>query len=103
MSQIVRITRKFYAATMKEGDDLQSHLTVMSALAQQLRELGEEVSSQKFATAVLGSLPSSFDGFISSLNARKKEDINQKHLPSGYHKFLFAEALAITTEIIGKH
>ena len=74
VSQIVRITRKFYAATMKEGDDLQSHLTVMSALAQQLRELGEEVSSQKFATAVLGSLPSSFDAFISSLNARKKEE-----------------------------
>ena len=36
MAQTVRITRRFYAATMKEDGDLQQHLTLMSSLAQQL-------------------------------------------------------------------
>ena len=76
VTQIVRITRKFYAASMQENGDLQEHLTVMSTLAQQLRELDEEVSPQKFATAVLGSLPSSYDIFITSLNARDKDNFD---------------------------
>ena len=76
VTQIVRLTRKFYAATMEENADLQKHLTYMATVAQQLRELDEEISSQKFATAVLGSLPSSYDTFITSLNARNADDLD---------------------------
>ena len=76
MAQTVRITRRFYAATMKEDGDLQQHLTLMSSLAQQLRDLDEEVSPQKFTIAVLGSLPSSYDNFITSLNARNKNEFD---------------------------
>ena len=39
VTQIVRLNRKFYAATMKEGADLQEHLTYMTLLAEQLREM----------------------------------------------------------------
>ena len=76
VTQIVRLTRKFYAATMQEGDDMMEHITLMTSLAQQLRELGEVISTQKFATVMLGSLPSSYDTYITSLNARKADDLN---------------------------
>ena len=61
---------------MKENDDLMEHLTMMASLAQQLCELQEEISSRKYATVVLGSLPSLYDNFITSLNARKAEEID---------------------------
>ena len=61
---------------MSERDDLMEHLTAMTSLAQQLRDLNEAISSQKFATVVLGSLPMSYDTFITSLNARKADDLD---------------------------
>ena len=76
VTQIVRLNRRFYAATMEEGADLMQHLTYMTSLAEQLRELKEDISSRKFATAVLGSLPESFDTFLMSLNARKADELD---------------------------
>ena len=46
------------------------------SLTEQLRELKEEISDKKFAMVVLGSLPESYDNFISSLNARNVEELN---------------------------
>ncbi|CAB4043838.1 Hypothetical predicted protein, partial [Paramuricea clavata] len=69
------LNRKFYAATMKEGTDILDHVTYMTSLAEQLQELKEEISDQKFATVVLRSLPESYDNFISSLNARTVEEL----------------------------
>ena len=80
VTEIVRLTRKFYAATMQEGDDLMKHITQMTSYAQQLRELDEAISSKKFATVVLGSLPPSYDIFITSLNARRAEDLDWSSL-----------------------
>ena len=65
-AQVVRLNRKFYAATMSEGTDILEHLTHMTSLAEQLREMNEEISEQTFATVVLGSLPKFYDNFISS-------------------------------------
>ena len=53
ITQIARLNRKFYAATMKEGTDIIDHLTYMTSLAEQLRELKEEISDKKFATVVV--------------------------------------------------
>ena len=61
---------------MKEGTDLMEHLTYMTSLAEQLRELKEEITPQKFATVVLGSLPESYDNFIRSLNTTKVDELN---------------------------
>ena len=80
ITQVVRITRKFYAATMQEGDDLLKHITYMTSLAEQLREMKEEISSKKFAVAVLGSLPESFDTFMTSLNARDAESFEWEEI-----------------------
>ena len=59
VAHIFRLNRRFYAATMKEGTDLMEHLTYMISLAEQLRELKEEITAQRFATVILGSLPES--------------------------------------------
>ena len=76
IAQIVQLNCKFYAATIKEGTDLMEHLTYMTSLAEQLRELKEEITPQKFATVVLGSLLESYDNFISSLNTTKVDELN---------------------------
>ncbi|CAB4020330.1 Retrovirus-related Pol poly from transposon TNT 1-94 [Paramuricea clavata] len=75
VTQVVRLNRKFYAATMEEGGDLMKHLTYMTSLAEQQREMEEDISSKKFATVVLGSLPKSYDNLLTSLNARKAEEL----------------------------
>ena len=80
VTQIVRLNRKFYAASMKEGVDLMQHLTHMTSLAEQLREMNEEISSKKFATVVLGSLPDSYDNFLTSLNARSANDLDWENV-----------------------
>ena len=74
VTQMVRLTRRFYAAKMEEGDDMMKHITEMTTLAQQLREMNEDITSRKFATVMLGSLPSSYDNLVTSMSAR---DINQ--------------------------
>ena len=76
ITQIVRLNRKFYAATMQERGDLMKHLTYMTSLAEQLREMKEDISARKFATVVLGSLPESYDNFLTSLNARNAEELD---------------------------
>ena len=74
--QIVRITRRFYAAKMEEGGDLMKHITEMTTLAEQLREMKEEVSSKRFAIVMLGSLPDSYDNFLTSMNARDAQQLD---------------------------
>ena len=65
---------------MKEGADLMQHLTHMTSLAEQLREMNGEISSKKFATVVLGSLPDSYDNFLTSLNARSADDLDWENV-----------------------
>ena len=75
ITQIVRMTRAFYNAKMPEGLDVREHITTMTKLAQQLREMKEDISSKKFAVTILGSLPESYDTFLTSLNARDIETL----------------------------
>ena len=80
IAQVVRLNRKFYAGTMSEGTDILEHLTHKTSLAEQLRDMKEEISEQKFATVVLGSLPESYDNFISSLNTQKIENLKWENI-----------------------
>ena len=47
VTQIVRLNRKFYAASMGENGDLMKHLTYMTSLQEQLREIKEDISTNK--------------------------------------------------------
>jgi len=40
----------------------------------------EEISLKKFTTVVLGSLPESYDNFLTSLNARKVDDLDWENV-----------------------
>ena len=60
---------------MEEGSDLMKHITMMTSLAEQLREMKEDISSKKFAIVVLGSLPDSYENFLISMNARDVEKL----------------------------
>ena len=76
VTQIVRLYRRFYAAKMDEKGDMMKHITEMTRIAEQLKEMKEEVSSKKFAIVILGSLPDSYDNFLTSLNARNADDLD---------------------------
>ena len=75
VSQIVRLNRRFYAANMEENGDLLKFVTDMTALSQELREMNEDISTKKFAMPILGSLPQSYDNFITSLNTRSADEL----------------------------
>ena len=75
-SQVVRLSRKFFSATMREEDDMMEHITLMTTLAQQLRDLGEVITPRKFATTILGSLPESYETFVLTLNARGVNELD---------------------------
>ena len=78
----MRLSRRFYASTMREDEDLEEFLTKMTTLAQESRELNEDISSKKFATVILGSLPESHDSFLTSFNARPIEELNWDNVKS---------------------
>ena len=73
--QLVRLSRRFFGARMEEGGDLMKHITNMTSMAEQLREMKEEVSSKKFAVTILGSLPDSYENFVTSMNTRDASQI----------------------------
>ena len=78
----MRLTRHFYAAKMEENGDLMKHITSMTSLAEQLKEMKETITSKKFAIVILGSLPESYDNFLTSLNARNADDLDWSNVKS---------------------
>ena len=76
VTQIVRLYKRFYSARLEENGDMMKHITEMTEMAEQLKEMHEEVSSKKFAIVILGSLPDSYDNFLTSMNARSADDLD---------------------------
>ena len=76
VTQMVRLNQRFYRARMEEGGDLLKHITEMTVLSEQLKEMKDEISSKKFAVAVLGSLPDSYDNFLTSMNSRDADTLD---------------------------
>ena len=50
ITQLVRLTRKFYTASMQEGEDIMEHITRMSRLAQELRDYAREMETKLCVT-----------------------------------------------------
>ena len=53
-----------------------SEISAWDEIRQVIKPLKEEITLQKFATVFLGSLPKSYDNFISKLNATKVDELN---------------------------
>ena len=64
VTQLVRLSRKFYAASLPEGGDIHEHIRTMTRLAQQLKEQGYTIPDDVFAITFLGSLPDSYETFL---------------------------------------
>ena len=75
VAHVVRLSRRFYAAEMREEDDLFDFITKMTAVAQELRELKEDISEKKFATTILGALPESYESFLSGFNTIAADEL----------------------------
>lgn len=75
VAQVVRVNRRFFAAQMEENGNLFDFITKMTSLAQELRELEEDISPKKFAVTLLGALPESYSNFVTSLNTRSIDEI----------------------------
>ena len=56
ITQLVRVYRKFYASSMSEGGNVMEHITKMTQLAQDLKEMGKNIESKEFAVVVLREL-----------------------------------------------
>ena len=52
----------------------------MTSLAEQLREMNEKVTSKKFAIVMLGSLPDSWDNFLTSMNVRDADNLDWENV-----------------------
>ena len=53
ITQLVRVYRNFYASSMSEGGNAMEHITKMTQLSQDLREIGKEIESKEFAVVVV--------------------------------------------------
>ena len=101
ITQIIRSNHKFYAASM-QGCDLVKHLTYMTSLAEQLGDMKENISTRKFATVVLGSLPELYDTFLTSLNARNAEELDWDNIKGLLiEEYLKRRMMAAKPKIVG--
>ena len=66
----------FYAATMKVDDDMMKHLAMIATLAQQLRELKEEIPLRNMPLLYLEVHPVHTIISLEVLNARKADEID---------------------------
>jgi len=53
--------------TFSEGDDFQTHVTIMRNKLSQARALGADITDKNFKTILLNSLPGSWDPVVASL------------------------------------
>lgn len=66
-----------------ENSDMEAHVNRMNELFQQLLALGDELNPEFIMSAtLLGSLPSSYDGLITALEARSETELSSSFVRS---------------------
>lgn len=72
----VFLMRSICSLKLSEGGDAKSHINKMQDLFTRLRDIGEELLSDKWSAAMLlSSLPESYDALITTLESRKEEEV----------------------------
>jgi hypothetical protein len=72
------LRRKFNSARMNEGDSMRKHLNRMKEIADELSIIGAPVSDEDYATAILASLPDSYNNWVISYGLMIKSDSGHK-------------------------
>lgn len=76
LSNKVHLMRTICSLKANEGANVAEHVNQMNELFVKLRDIGEEALSDKWSVAMLlSSLPRSYDGLITALEARAEEDL----------------------------
>eukprot|EP00171_Calliarthron_tuberculosum_P023184 IDg23184t1 len=66
--------RKFYTATMLDGEKILKYANRIRQLATTLKNMGVDIDDNEMAMALLNGLPDRFDSLISALDALGNED-----------------------------
>lgn len=70
----VYIIRQLMTQKLEEGGDVETHVNKMNELFQKLLALGDKITTDFILSAtLLGSLPESYDGLVTALEAREEE------------------------------
>lgn len=71
----VSIMRRICSAKLKESGDIESHLAELTNWFQKLTDLGDQLVDSWKIAMILSSLPESYDGLVTALEARSEEDL----------------------------
>lgn len=73
-NSLVRLIKRLMNMKLDEGADLEMHITRVAEAFQQLHDIGKELKSDDWHTAVLlASLPKSYDTLVTTLESRETE------------------------------
>lgn len=72
------LVRQIMSLKVNEGGDIEKHITKMTELFQRLFSLGDMDPEFFKSAALLGSLPESYDGLVTALEARSDGQLNAK-------------------------
>ena len=64
------LRKKYFTASMSEGDTMMEHINKMRSLAEQMASVGAQVSEEDQVATLLCSLPDSYDNLIVALESR---------------------------------
>lgn len=77
-SNRIYILRQIMSQKVNEGTDIEKHITKMTELFQRLFSLGDMDPEFFKSAALLGSLPESYNGLVTALEARSDGKLNAK-------------------------
>ena len=80
LSSKLFLLRKLYGTKLNEGGDLNVHITKLLELIDKLKSIGENIDDSHVSALLLCSLPKSYDGLITALEARPENELNSEFI-----------------------
>ena len=78
VSSKIFIKKEFYSTKLGDNDDVDEHIHKLRCLYQDLRIAGFILPESEFTSVILMSLPSSWDTFVASINAKDLDNLNEE-------------------------
>lgn len=74
----VLLLKRVCRTVLKEGGDMEEHITTISNHIEQLTALGQELPDNLVAALLLGSLPESYETLVTALESRPESDLTSQ-------------------------